>query len=141
MAEPFSVAAGIVGVLGLAIQISQMVLKFGLDWKEAPKEVKAFRLELQSLQMTLTEIQTKLISNPSFEEAFDGNSSALLSHLKADDLSQDSIKEAFQTCQTQLIEVIDNFKGRERSHRLGWERFKAPFLSSKTSSAISQLQR
>ncbi|KAF7507610.1 hypothetical protein GJ744_010280 [Endocarpon pusillum] len=122
MAEPFSVGAGIVGVLGLAIQISQMVLKFGLDWKEAPKE-------------------TKLICNPSFEEAFDGNSSALLSHLKANDLSQDSIKEAFETCQTQLVEVVDSFKAKERSHRLGWERFKAPFSSFKTSKAISELQR
>jgi hypothetical protein len=60
MAEPFSLAAGVVGILSLAIQVSQIVIKFGLDRKDVPKEIKAFRSEIQSLQMTLTEIQTRL---------------------------------------------------------------------------------
>jgi len=141
MADPFSIAAGIVGVLGLAIQVSQIVLNFGLDWKDAPKEIKSFRVELQSLQMTLTEMQTKLISNPSFEAAFDGNSSALLSHLKADNLSNDCIKEAFEACQLQLTEAINSFKGKEGRHKLDWERFKAAFLSARTASAVSTFQR
>jgi hypothetical protein len=141
MAEPFSIAAGIVGVLGLAIQTSQIVLKFGLDWKNASEEIRSFRSELQSLQMTLTEIQTKLVSNPSFEAAFDGNSSALLSHLKADNLSNDCIKEAFEGCHSQLTEAINNFKRQEERRKLGWEHFKAAFLSARTSSAVSRLQR
>lgn len=140
MAEPFSVAVGIVGVLGLAIQISQVVLKFGLDWKDAPKDVKAFRHELQSLQMTLTEMET-LISRPSFEEAFEGDSSAFLSHLTGDDLSKDSIKDAFSNCEMQLMEVVSDLLAKESSHRLGWDRSKAAFLSKKTERSVSQLQR
>ncbi len=141
MADPFSVAASIVSVLSLAIQISQVAIRFGLDWKDAPKDVKAFMLELQSLQMSLIEIQTKLISSPSFEEAFQGISSALLSHLKADDQSKDSIKEAFENCEAQLLVTLNSLKAKEKSHRFGWDRFKEPFLSKSTDSAISQLQR
>jgi hypothetical protein len=141
MTEPYSVGAGIVGVLGLAIQISQVLLNFGLDWKKAPKDVKNFRIELQGLQMTLTEIQTRLVSNSSIEEAFKGNSSALLSHLKANDTSQDAIKDAFQNCQAQLMEMVKHLQAKEAGHRLGWGRLKAAFLCKKTQDAISQLQR
>jgi Cdc6-like AAA superfamily ATPase len=141
MPDPFSIGVGIVGILSLAIQISEVAIQFGLDWKDAPKNVKAFRLELQSLQMTLTEMQMKLISNTSFEVAFDGDSSALLSHLKANHISKDSIKEAFGNCKAQLSELVRNLKSKEGGHRLGWERFKAPFLSKNKESAIFQLQR
>ena len=42
MADPFSIGAGIVGVIGLTIQIAQVVVQFRLDWKDAPAEVKSF---------------------------------------------------------------------------------------------------
>jgi hypothetical protein len=141
MADPFGIAAGVVGVLSLTIQVSESVINFGLDWKDASKEIKSFTFQLQSLQVTLTEMQTKLITNPSYEAAFGGNSSALLSHLKADNLSNDCIKEAFEACQSQLTEAINSFKQKEGRHKLGWERFKAAFLSARTASAVSTLQR
>lgn len=141
MAEPFSIAAGTVGVLSLVIQISQVAIKFGLDWKDAPKQVKSFRLELQSLQIILTEVQTGLLSNPAFQEAWEGRNSALLSHLEADHLSQDVIKESFQDCEMRLTEVVNTLTAREKSHRPDWERFKAPFTSKRTESAVAQLQR
>ena len=47
MADAFGVAAGIVGVLGLAIQITQVVAGFGLDWKDAPADVEGFRRDFQ----------------------------------------------------------------------------------------------
>jgi hypothetical protein len=48
--------------------------------------------------MSLTDIESKLLSNPAFEEAFEGASSALLSHLKANDTSKDCIKDGLETC-------------------------------------------
>jgi hypothetical protein len=140
MADPFSIGGGIVGILGLIIQISQVVGRFGLKWKDAPKVVQAFNTELRSLQVTLSEM-TKLVSDPSFEEAFEGNSSAILSHLKAEDTSKDVIKGAFENCEMQLIDVVKSLEAKGEGHRLGWQRLKAAFLSEKTESAISQLQR
>lgn len=126
MADPFSIGGGIVGILGLIIQISQVVGRFGLKWKDAPKVVQAFKTELRSLQVTLSEM-TKLISDPSFEEAFEGNSSAILSHLKAEDTSKDVIKGAFENCEMQLIDVVKCLEANGEGHRLGWQRLKAAF--------------
>lgn len=113
MAEPFSISVGIVGVLSLTIQIFQVAIQFGLDWKDAPKDVKAFGLEIRSLQITLAEMQRGLFSNPAFEEACEGRTSALLSHLKTDDSSQDIIKELFADCETRLKEALKNLRLNE----------------------------
>jgi hypothetical protein len=51
MAGPFSIGAGIASVLGLAIQITLAVVQFGLDWKNAPADVKAFMAELQRSEL------------------------------------------------------------------------------------------
>jgi hypothetical protein len=47
MADPFSIGGGIVSVIGLAIQVTQVVVQLGLDWKDAPADVKMFMAELQ----------------------------------------------------------------------------------------------
>jgi hypothetical protein len=83
----------------------------------------------------------KTISNPLFEAGFDGDSSAPLSHLKADNLTKDAIKEAFEACQGKLAEAINSLKRKEGRHRIGWELFKAAFLSERTESALWQLHR
>lgn len=141
MADPFSVGAGILGVISLTIKISEVVFKSGLAWKDAPKDVRTFVVELQSLQTTLSDMQTKLISSSSFEEAFDTNGSALLSHLRANDTSKDTIKEAFENCQAQLTELLHSLKANEADQRFGWDRLKSAFLSRSTHDVISQLSR
>lgn len=141
MADPFSVGAGIIGVLGLTSQISSILYKFGHDWKNAPSDVKAFRLELQNLHATLAEMQKMLFANPSFEEAFEDNSSALLLHLKADDISKDSIKQAFEQCQAQLTTLVVTLKEKEKKSGSGWERLKGAFSNKETEKVILQLGR
>lgn len=141
MGDPFSVGAGVVGVLGLTIQISRLIWEFGLDWRNAPEDIRNFMLEIQGLQLSLTDIQTRLISNPSFEDAFEGSASALLLHLKAGDSSRDSIKEAFKCTQQQLQDIVNDLESKEAVHKLGWERLKAPFTSKRAHNSIAQLQR
>jgi hypothetical protein len=65
MADPF----GIGGIIGLTIQITQFVVQFGLDWKDAPRDVKTFLIELQALKTVLSETNTNLLLNPDFEAA------------------------------------------------------------------------
>ena len=46
MADPF----GIVGVIGVATQIIQLGVQFGLDWNDAPADTKSFIAELEVLK-------------------------------------------------------------------------------------------
>ncbi|RYP14662.1 hypothetical protein DL765_006228 [Monosporascus sp. GIB2] len=48
MVDPF----GIIGVIGVACQIVQMGIRFELDWKDAPADVKSFMAELQLTDVT-----------------------------------------------------------------------------------------
>src|ERR1700722_11420282 len=70
MAEAFGIGAGIVGVIGLTIQITQVVVQFGLDWKDAPHDIKTFLAELQTLKTVLSETNTNILLNPDFADAF-----------------------------------------------------------------------
>ena len=62
MADPL----GIIGLIGVATQIVQIGVNFGLDWKDAPADVKSFRSELQTLKSTLSEVHTNIILNQDF---------------------------------------------------------------------------
>lgn len=70
MADPFSTTSAILGVMGVAIQITQTVVQFGKGWKDVPDDVQAFVVELGALQSILSELHTKIIVNPDFAEAF-----------------------------------------------------------------------
>ena len=50
MADPFSLATGLVGLVGVAIQVTQVVVGFIAQWKGAPKDTKSFMLELLALK-------------------------------------------------------------------------------------------
>lgn len=84
MAAELGIAAGITDVIGFALQITQTVVKFGLNWKDAPAEAKEFREELAALAQTLSQTQNNIIQNPDFAAALDGAPSILLSELGAD---------------------------------------------------------
>ncbi|RYP04866.1 hypothetical protein DL764_004189 [Monosporascus ibericus] len=75
MADPF----GIIGVIGVASQIIQMGIQFGLDWKDAPADVKSFTAELQVLKTIISETNTNIALNQDFINAFPGRHSTVLS--------------------------------------------------------------
>src|SRR5437764_10333155 len=77
MADPFA----IIGVVGVASQIIQTSVQFGLDWKDAPADAKTFIQELQVLKTVLSETNTNIILNQDFADAFHGRQSTLLSKL------------------------------------------------------------
>jgi hypothetical protein len=70
MTELFGIGAGIVGVIGLAIQITQMAVQFGLDWKDTSENVKSFMTEFQILKTVLSKINTNIFFNVDFAEVF-----------------------------------------------------------------------
>ena len=142
MADPFSVGAGIVGVIGLTLQVAQTVVQLGLDWKDAPKDVKIFMAEVHSLRKALSDIHTNLILNKDFQDAFqDTNQSILVSELGPNAPADTATKKSMKICTDALEGLLRDLQKRDAGHRLGWERFKGPFLTKSTQKAVENLHR
>ena len=140
MAEAFAVAAGVVGVLALAIQITQVVAGFGLDWKDAPADVEGFRRELQSLKTVLSETNTNLLLNPDFKEAFENRRSALLSQLGPDAPSAAETQLSIKSCKEELEELLNELKRSGKGHSMGWKRLKSAFLNKRAQNSVDKLR-
>ncbi len=140
MAEALGVGAGIVGVLGLTIQISQVVVQFGLDWKDAPAAVKEFMTELQTLKTILSETNTNLTLSPDFKAAFQDQHSVLLSHSSPKAGTDSETIVTIQSCKKALEDLLAELKKRGQGSRVGWQRFKGPFLAEKTRETVEDLR-
>ncbi|KAG4439905.1 hypothetical protein IFR05_004629 [Cadophora sp. M221] len=141
MADPVSAGAGIVGVIGLAIQITQLVVQFGIDWKDVPDNVKAFMAELGTLKTVLSETNTNIILNPEFEAAFQNRPSLLLSQLGPNAPPTTDTNLMLEICRRELETVLKELRKSGQSHRLGWERLKAAFRAKDTRDSVENLCR
>jgi Cdc6-like AAA superfamily ATPase len=141
MAEAFGIGAGIVGVIGLAIQITQVVVQFGLDWKDAPHDIKTFLAELQTLNTILSVTNTNIILNPDFAEAFQNRPSILLSQLGPGAPPATDTKLMLEICKSELEDLLSELKKRAKGHRVGWERVKGAFLAKNTRESVGNLHR
>ncbi|KUJ13176.1 uncharacterized protein LY89DRAFT_153773 [Mollisia scopiformis] len=141
MADPFGTGAGIVGVIGLAIQITQVVVQFGIDWKDAPENVKTFMAELGTLKTVLSETNTNIILNPDFAAAFQNRSSLLLSQLGPEAPLTTDTNLMLEICRRELDSMLKELKKRGQGHRLGWERLKGAFLAKDTRDSVENLCR
>lgn len=141
MTDPVGAGAGIVGVIGLAIQVTQVVLQFGMDWKNAPGDVKAFMAELGSLKTVLSETNTNILLNADFEAAFQDQPSVLLSQLGPSAHSTTDTKQLLAICKRELESLLKELKKRGESHQLGWGRFKSAFLAKDTRDSVENLCR
>lgn len=136
MADPF----GIIGVIGVAAQIIQIGVQFGLDWKDAPADAKSFKAELQALKTVLSETNTNIILNQDFVDVFRGRHSTLLSQIGA--TAQDTDTQVMvSACRVELESVLKDLKKQVQGHRIGWERLKGAFLAKKTREAVENLHR
>ena len=140
MAEAFGVGAGIVGVLSLTIQITQIVVQFGLDWKHAPSDVADFMRELRSLKTVLSETRTNL-EDPKFKEAFQDRPSVLQSELGSKTPSMAETRLTIDSCTVELERVLSQLKMMNSKHRLGWERLRGVFLAKSTRDSVDKLNR
>ena len=141
MAEAIGVASGVFGILSFTIQITQVIVNFGLDWKDAPKEAKDLMSELQSLKTVLSETQANLLLNPDLKDAFQGRHSILLSELGPNAPPTTETNRSIKSCEDELNHLLDELKKRGKGHRMGWERLKAPFCNKGLQKSIAKLHR
>lgn len=137
----FGVGAGIVGVIGLTIQITQVVVQFGLEWKNAPEEAKHFSQELRNLKTVLSETRTNFLDDPTFKEAFQDRKSIVLSELGPDAATATDPKLSIESCKAELEKVLDELKKRHDGRRISWERLKGFFLTKSTQDSMDHLRR
>lgn len=102
MTDPLGTVSATLGVVGVAIKITQIVVQFGKDWKDVPGDVKNFVVNLGTLQTVLSEFHTKIVINPDFAEAFRSRPSLLLSQLGASAPSTSNTKLMLEICKTEL---------------------------------------
>jgi hypothetical protein len=60
MADPFTLATGIAGLVGLAIQITQITVGFSQAVADAPESAQSFAVEAQALKEVLDKVETFL---------------------------------------------------------------------------------
>ncbi|KAI3534483.1 ankyrin repeat protein [Colletotrichum filicis] len=138
MADPF----GIIGVIGVAGQIIKAGIKLGIDWKEAPSDVRSFLGELETLKTVLSETHTNIILNQEFKDAFEGRQSTVLSYLADGNSSSDpSTPGLISVCRIELEDLFTKLQKQSEGHRLGWDRLKGAFRSERTHAAVDDLQR
>jgi hypothetical protein len=140
LAEAFGIGSGVIGVLGLTIQISQVMVQFGLDWKDAPGNITSFMAELRSLNAILSQIESSILHNPEYAEAFKGRSS-LLSSLHSTPLSATDPELQLVTCQNVLQALLAKLKNRCKEKERNWNRLKSVFLAKNTRETVEDLHR
>lgn len=136
MADP----CGIIGVLSVAAQITKALVDLGLDFKDAPTDIKSLLQELQTLKTTLSVSNSNLLLNDDFLTAFEGRNSAVLSQLGKDAFESDC-RLLVDACHEELDQLLSDLTRRSRGHRVGWNRIKSAFLSKKTCETVDKLQR
>jgi Cdc6-like AAA superfamily ATPase len=141
MAEAFGTGASIVGVIGLAIQITQAAVQLWTDWKDAPENVKAFIAELGTLKTVLSETHANILLNKDFEAAFQNRPSLLLSQFGPNAPSTTDTNRMLDICQKELSSMLKKMGKRVQGSQLGWERFKEAFLTKDTRESVENLHR
>ncbi|KAL8898260.1 MAG: hypothetical protein Q9207_006802 [Kuettlingeria erythrocarpa] len=63
MADPLSLAAGVVGILTAAAQISSLLIDFTRSSKDAPQDARAVLTEVNDISSTLAHLQSFLLGN------------------------------------------------------------------------------
>ena len=141
MTDPFSVGAGVVGVLSLAIEVTKITRKYSLEWKEAPDKVKEFLCEVHDLKDFLEDVKEKCGCDEDFRAALEGQRSAPPSSEQPHVTKSGEKSDPTESCRVQLATLIKDLEKRAKGHRFGWERLKAPFLAEDLQASVEQMYR
>jgi hypothetical protein len=119
MSVPFSLATGLVGLVSVEIQVTQVVIGFIAQRKDVPKDTNNFMLELLALKTYLSELYTNLVLNPVFANAFQGQNSTLVSQLAPEALSTSDAELILNVYVQEMEALAKELQKRARGSRFG----------------------
>lgn len=141
MLDPFLLATGLVGLVGVAIQVTQVVIGFIAQRKDVPKDTNNFTPELLALKTHLSELYTNLVLNPVLTNAFQDQNSTLVSQLVPEALSTSDAELILKVYVQEMEALAKESQKRARGSRLGHERLKTAFSAMDTQKTIDKLQQ
>lgn len=139
MAEAFGVGTGIVGVASLAIQLTDAIVQFGSDWRDAPHDMQLSIIELQALKAIL-ERNTNVTDRLPFEDASRNRLLLLPSQSSRIEMTNHTT-QLLGICRAELERLLCELKKQTEGHRLGWKRLRAAFLAKRVRQSIQDLHR
>lgn len=138
MADPASLATGVVALIGLAIQAGVAIDKFVANWKDAPREVMTFIEELVSLEDTL-QATDRVLEHKSVYEKVD---ESLYSGLSPNGTNIATTAWALTRCRTELYVLLDALKIDLRvSKGKGWRRIVTALRADRLRESMKTLHR
>lgn len=136
MADPFS----IIGLLGVAVQVIEIALDFGSDWKDVPEDTRALISELQGLKAVLSVTHINILIHDDFRDSFLGHRAANLSQAGVAQPSTNTA-EMVSSCKAGLEDLLKALRHCEKGHRLGWHRIKGAFNAKAIRDRVEDLHR
>ncbi|KAH6697238.1 hypothetical protein F5X68DRAFT_272237 [Plectosphaerella plurivora] len=115
-------ALAIIGVIGVAGQIIQLIARHGLDWKDAPAETAKCLEDINLLKAMLEDTDTDALATLSTEW-------------------RAATAASMSACKEELARLYRELTRRTVGHRVGWKRLKGAFGAKKTREAVEDLHR
>ncbi|KAL8847466.1 MAG: hypothetical protein Q9221_007492 [Calogaya cf. arnoldii] len=69
MADPLSIAAGVIGILTAAAQVSSLLIDFTKNSKDAPQTARTVLTEVNEISGTLSHLQSFLLGNETLDRS------------------------------------------------------------------------
>ena len=133
MTDPFSVAAGVAGIIALSGTIAKSLYHSYLSIHEAPSIARDLTAALYTLNIALSQIQANLLS-PSFVSV-------------ADDEQLNSIEACLQGCTVTFdavnarLEASGLAASGQRAHKQSWASVKALFNEKQMQNCPDKIER
>lgn len=97
MADPFSIASGVAGLLGLVLTLADTSYQYVLSAKNAPKSINAYIQELSALRGVLFKLH-ELTLELKTSNVFNAAQTSLLSIMSIEQCQQDLNRKITKTC-------------------------------------------
>jgi len=100
MTDPFSISAGVVGVVSLGLAVSQGFLSFYTPWKTYDEEIQHFTGKLDGLQNILNVVEGFILNDDEFNLASDQYEKLVLANIASCQQACRRLEEMLDKCKS-----------------------------------------
>lgn len=127
--DPLSIAASVAGLVSLGAEAIKIIGEYYTSAKNAPKDIRNIKTELESLSIILQRLELLLRSGKTGSNSFSFDTSSVLA-------------TALISCESKIREVTAKLeRPKDGSAARMWERLKWPFSEKEVQKLLETLQR